>query len=131
MSNERESSADYTIYENGELGEVRISHEVIAVIAGIAAMETDGVASMTGSSGSLQKELVSKLGMKVLSKGVHICVEERRVTADLSVILDYGCKIPEVTCAIQDKVKNAVESMTGLTVDSVNVHVVDVRLEEE
>lgn len=131
MSNEHENGTDYTIYENGDQGEVRISHEVIAIIAGIAAMETEGVSSMAGSSGSLQKELVSRLGMKVLSKGVGISVEDRKVTADISVILCYGCKIPKVTAALQDKVKGAIESMTGLKVDNVNVHIVDVKLEEE
>ncbi len=131
MSNEHENSADYTIYETGKLGQVKISNEVIAVIAGIAAMETDGVASMTGNSGSLQKDIISRLGMKVLSKGVRIAVEDCSVKVELSVILDYGCSIPEVTKAVQDRVKNAIESMTGLKVHSVNVQVMDVKLEEE
>ena len=60
-----------------------------------------------------------------------ISVEEKKVTADISVVLCYGCKIPEVTAALQDKVKGAIESMTGLEVDNVNVHIVDVKLEEE
>ena len=131
MSNEHENSADYTIYETGKLGQVKISNEVIAVIAGIAAMETDGVASMTGNSGRLQKDIISRLGMKVLSKGVRIAVEDCSVKVELSVILDYGCSIPEVTKAVQDRVKNAIESMTGLKVHSVNVQVMDVKLEEE
>lgn len=131
MANEHETNADYTIYDSGKLGEVKISNEVIAIIAGIATMETSGVACMAGSSGSLQKEIISKLGMKVLSKGVHISVNGRNVTADLSVELEYGVKIPEVTRAIQGKVISAIESMTGLKVESVNVHVVDVKLQEE
>ena len=131
MSNEHENSADYTIYETGKLGQVKISNEVIAVIAGIAAMETDGVASMTGNSGSLQKDIISRLGMKVLSKGVRIAVEDCSVKVELSVILDYGCSIPEVTRDVQDRVKNAIESMTGFKVHSVNVQVMDVKLEEE
>ena len=86
---------------------------------------------MAGNAGSLQKDLISRLGMKVLSKGVSISVQERKVTADISVVLAYGCKVPEVTGALQDKVKSAVESMTGLEVEAVNIHVVDVKLDEE
>ena len=73
MANERENNTNYTIYENGPLGEVQIANEVVAIIAGIAATEVDGVAAMAGD---IQKELVSKLGMKVLSKGVRIAFED-------------------------------------------------------
>ena len=72
---------------------------------------------------SLQKEIISRLGNKVLSKGVKIHMEEGRVRADLSVVLDYGCSIPEVTAAIQEKVKSSIETMTGLNVAEVNVRV--------
>ena len=131
MANERENSTNYTIYENAALGDVRIADEVVAIIAGIAAMDVEGVVSMSGSSGSLQKEIISRFGNKVLSKGVRIRMEEGSVEAELSVILDYGCVIPDVTAAIQEKVKSAIETMTGLEVRAVNVHVADVRLEEE
>lgn len=130
MANERENT-NYTIYENESLGDVRIADEVVAIIAGISAMDVDGVVSMAGSGGSLQKEIISRLGNKVLSKGVKIHMEEGRVRADLSVVLDYGCSIPEVTAAIQEKVKNEIETMTGLEVEAVNVQVADVKLEEE
>ena len=73
MANERENNTNYTIYENGPLGEVQIANEVVAIIAGIAATEVDGVVAMAGD---VQKELVSKLGMKVLSKGVRIAFED-------------------------------------------------------
>jgi uncharacterized alkaline shock family protein YloU len=86
---------------------------------------------MAGNAGSLQKEIISRLGNKVLSKGVKIHMEEGRVKANLSVVLDYGCVIPDVTAAIQEKVKSAIETMTGLTVEEVNVQVADVKLEEE
>lgn len=130
MANERETT-NYTIYENESLGDVRIADEVVAIIAGISAMDVDGVVSMAGSGTSLQKEIISRLGNKVLSKGVRIHMEEGRVRADLSVVLDYGCSIPEVTAAIQDKVKSEIETMTGLEVEAVNVQVADVKLEEE
>ena len=131
MANERASDASYKIYDKGNLGEVHIADEVIAVIAGIATMEVDGVASMVGGTRDLQKEIISKLGMKVLSKGVSIKVEDGAVTADLSVVLDYGRSIPEVTKAVQDKVSSEIENMTGMTVAAVNVDVVDVNLENE
>ncbi len=131
MANEREHGTSYKIYDKDNLGEVHIADEVIAVIAGIATMEVDGVASMAGSTRDLQKEIISKLGMKVLSKGVSIRVEDGKVNADISVILYYGRNIPEVTKAIQDKVSSEIENMTGMTVEAVNVDVVDVNLENE
>jgi uncharacterized alkaline shock family protein YloU len=131
MANEHENGTNYTIYENGDLGEVKIADEVVAVIAGIAATEVEGVAGMAGSSGKIQREIISRLGMKVLSKGVSINVSGNEVEVVISVILHYGCSIPEVTAAIQDKVKREIETMTGLTVTSVNVRVVDVNLENE
>ena len=128
MANERENNTNYTIYENGSLGEVQIADEVVAIIAGIAATEAEGVAAMAGN---IQKEFVSKLGMKVLSKGVRISVEEGKVSVDLSIILDYGYSIPEVTKTVQEKVKNAIETMTGLTVADVNISVADVKIDNE
>lgn len=128
MANERENNTNYTIYENGSLGEVQIADEVVAIIAGIAATEAEGVAAMAGN---IQKEFVSKLGMKVLSKGVRISVEEGKVSVDLSIILDYGYSIPGVTKTVQEKVKNAIETMTGLTVADVNIRVADVKIDNE
>ncbi len=128
MANERENNTNYTIYENGSLGEVQIADEVVAIIAGIAATEVEGVAAMAGN---IQKEFVSKLGMKILSKGVRISVEEGNVSVDLSIILDYGYSIPEVTRDVQEKVKNAIETMTGLSVADVNIRVADVKIDNE
>ena len=124
MANERENNTNYTIYENGPLGEVQIANEVVAIIAGIAATEVDGVAAMAG-------ELVSKLGMKVLSKGVRIAFEDSGIRVDLSIILEYGCSIPEVTAAVQERVKNSIETMTGLKVVDVNIRVADVKIDNE
>ncbi len=128
MANERENTTNYTIYENGSLGEVQIADEVVAIIAGIAATEVEGVAAMAGN---IQKEFVSKLGMKVLSKGVRITVTEGEVAVDLSIILDYGYSIPEVTGNVQERVKNAIETMTGLKVSNVDIRVADVKMENE
>jgi uncharacterized alkaline shock family protein YloU len=131
MANEREHGVSYKIYDKGSLGEVHIADEVIAVIAGIATMEVEGVASMAGTAKDIQKEIISKLGMKVLSKGVGIKVEDDKVEADISVVLSYGKSIPEMTKAIQEKVTTEIENMTGMTVGAVNVDVVDVNLENE
>ncbi len=128
MANERENGINYTVYENGDLGEIRIADEVVAVIAGIAATEVDGVAEMAGG---IQKHLISRLGMKTLSNGVNIAMEEDGVVVDLGIILDYGFSIPEVTGNIQERVKSSVENMTGLTVKTVNVRIADVKMEEE
>ena len=125
MANERENNTNYTIYENGPLGEVQIANEVVAIIAGIAATE---VAAMAGD---VQKELVSKLGMKVLSKGVRIAFEDSGIRVDLSIILEYGCSIPEVTAAVQERVKSSIETMTGLKVVDVNIRVADVKIDNE
>ena len=122
MANERENNTNYTIYENGPLGEVQIANEVVAIIAGIAATEV---------AGDVQKELVSKLGMKVLSKGVRIAFEDSGIRVDLSIILEYGCSIPEVTAAVQERVKNSIETMTGLKVVDVNIRVADVKIDNE
>ena len=114
--------------KDGHLGEVKIADEVVAIIAGLAATEVEGVSSMAGN---ITNELVSKLGMKVLSKGVRIAFEDSGIRVDLSIILEYGCSIPEVTAAVQERVKNSIETMTGLKVVDVNIRVADVKIDNE
>ena len=114
--------------KDGHLGEVKIADEVVAIIAGLAATEVEGVSSMAGN---IANELVSKLGMKVLSKGVRIAFEDSGIRVDLSIILEYGCSIPEVTAAVQERVKNSIETMTGLKVVDVNIRVADVKIDNE
>lgn len=111
---------NYRIEQEQENGIVKIADEVIASIAGIAATEVDGVVRLTGN---ITNEIVSKIGMNVLSKGVHITIAEQKVKVELNCELKYGCSIPEVSMAIQDKVKQSVENMTGLCVETVNVYV--------
>ena len=94
------------------MGEVRIADEVVAIIAGLAATEVDGVDSMAGN---ITNELVGKLGMKNLSKGVKVDVTEEHVSVDLSLNIKYGYNIPDVSERVQDRVKSAIENMTGLT----------------
>jgi uncharacterized alkaline shock family protein YloU len=118
----------YTIHENVNIGEVRVADEVVAIIAGLAATEIDGVASMAGN---ITNELVSKLGMKNLSKGVKITVDETSVTVDLALNIKYGYEIPEVSAKVQDKVKSAIETMTGLEVSGVNIRIAGVNIDAE
>ena len=112
--------------KDDNLGEVRIADEVVAIIAGLAATEVEGVSSMAGN---ITNELVSKLGMKNLSKGVKVDVTEDHVSVDLSLNLTYGYNIPEVSEAVQDRVKSAIENMTGLSVLDINIKIAGVNME--
>ena len=118
----------YTIQADESLGEVKIADEVVAMIAGLAAMEVEGVASMAGNA---TRELISKLGMKSLSKGVKVDVLEGVVTVSLSLNLKYGYSIKEITTKVQEKVKAAIENMTRLEVADVNIRVAGVEVPEE
>ena len=104
------------------LGEVHVADEVVAIIAGLAATEVEGVASMAGN---ITNELVSKLGMKNLSKGVKV-VAEKTVSVEVALNISYGYSIPEVSEKVQEKVKSAIETMTGLSVAIVNVRIATV-----
>ncbi len=101
-----------------ELGTIHISEEVLGGIAAAAAMEVEGVGSL---SANLSSDLGELLGKKNQSKGVRIQVEEECVSVSLAVMLNYGFTIPQVASAIQENVKNAVEAMSGLTVATVDV----------
>jgi len=117
----------YTIHENVNIGEVRVADEVVAIIAGLAATEIEGVSSMAGN---ITNELVSKLGMKNLSKGVKVTVNETSVAVDLALNLKYGYGIPEVSSKVQERVKTAIETMTGLEVSLVNVRIAGVNIDK-
>ena len=105
------------------LGEVHVADEVVAIIAGLAATEVEGVASMAGN---ITNELVSKLGMKNLSKGVKVEVAEKTVSVEVALNISYGYSIPEVSEKVQEKVKSAIETMRGLSVAIVNVRIATV-----
>ena len=124
----KEERSTYTIKEDENLGEVKIADEVVAIIAGLAAMEVEGVASRSGNA---TKELISRLGMKSLSKGVKVDVLEGIVTVSLKLNLQYGYNVLEVSGKVQEKVKTAIENMTGLTVADVNIRVAGVDIPEE
>ena len=111
--------------ESGEAGEVRIADEVVAIIAGLAATEVEGVASMAGN---ITNELVGKLGMKTLSKGVKLTVVDNTVFVVLSLNLEFGFSVPEVSRRVQEKVKAAIENMTGLEVLEVSIQIEGVNI---
>ncbi len=129
MVREQESRNTYQIHVNeNKVGEVQIADEVIATIAALAATEVEGVASM---SGNITKELVNKLGKKNLSRGVKIEVDTENVEVDLALQVEYGYSIPSVSQLVQEKVKSAIETMTGLTVSMVNIRIVSVNIEKK
>ncbi len=111
-----------------EMGTVKISEEVVAIIAGIAAMDVPGVAGM---SGGIAGGIAEILGRKNLSKGVKVEVGDREAAIDLYIIVEYGCRIPDVSWDIQERVKKAIETMTGLNVIEVNIHIQGVNIDKD
>ncbi|HOB87169.1 MAG TPA: Asp23/Gls24 family envelope stress response protein [Bacillota bacterium] len=108
------------VQANSELGTIRIADEVVAVIAGLAATQVEGVASM---SGGIAGGIAEALGRRNFSKGVKVEVGSEEAIINLYIIVKYGFRIPDIAWEIQENVKKAVESMTGLRVVQVNVHV--------
>ena len=120
-----EENAEKTVAEfNG----IKISDEVVAIIAGMAAAEVTGVSSMNGGFVGGITEI---LGKKNFAKGVKVQVGEKEVLIDLFITVEYGCRIPDIAWEIQNKVKTAVENMTGLKVVEVNINVQGVNLPKE
>lgn len=117
----------YTINDNESIGKVQIADEVVAIIAGLAATEVEGVSSLNGH---ITSDLVQRLGKKNLSKGVRIEVTEGVVRVDLSLCLKYGYSIPETSAKVQEKVKSAIENMTGMDVSDINISIAGVDVEK-
>lgn len=121
------------ILENQEIEEsnegIKISNDVVAVIAGVAVSEVPGVAGMSGGFAGGISEVLS--GKKNLSKGIKVDANEKEVKIDVNIIVEYGSRIPDVAFEIQNRVKKSVENMTGLKVAEVNVHVQGVKTERE
>ncbi len=122
-----ENRGIHMIHADGKIGEVQIADEVVAIIAGLAATEVEGVAAMAGN---ITNELISKLGMKNLSKGVKVLVTDRSVDVDLALNIEYGYSIMKVSEKVQDKVKAAIENMTGLEVSMVNIRIASVNMDK-
>lgn len=111
-----------------EYGRITFADEVVAIIAGLAAAEIEGVAAM---SGGFTGGFTEMLGMKNLSKGVKVEIGEKEAAIDLYLIVKYGVRVPEMAWEIQENVKKTVETMTGLKVVEVNVHVQGINFEEQ
>jgi uncharacterized alkaline shock family protein YloU len=112
-----------TQIKSDQLGEVRVADEVIAIIAGLAATEVEGVSSMAGN---ITNEIVSRLGMKNLSKGITVDVTEESIKVNVAINIAYGYSIPDVSAKVQERVCTAIENMTGLKVESVDVQIASV-----
>lgn len=120
---QNEERATHVVYEKDEHGQIVIADEVVAIIAGIAATEVKGVDSMYGGWSG---EIISRMGIRDLSKGVSISIEDGHVSVKLSLNVRYGYSIPDVSRNVQDKVASAIESMTGLSVLDVNIRIAGV-----
>ena len=126
--------------ENGEVVEldeeiktenegIQISNDVVAVIAGVAVSEVQGVSGMSGGFAGGITEVLS--GKKNLAKGIKVEINEDTAKIDVNIIVEYGSRIPDVAFEIQNRVKKSVENMTGLKVEEVNVHVQGVKTEKD
>lgn len=118
----------YVLQEDEDLGTVKIADDVVAMIAGLAATEVEGVAAMAGN---ITNDLMSKMGVKNLAKGVKVEVLGKRVRAELALIVEYGHNIPAVSQRVQDRVKSTIESMTGLEVSDVDIRIAGVNMLKE
>ena len=125
--NEQEVKSNEQLAET-EVNGIKIAEEVVAKIAGIAASEVKGV---YGMNGGFVEGISEMLGKKSFSKGVKVQVGEKDATIDLFIIVEYGCRIPDIAWEIQNRVKTSVENMTGLKVLEVNIHVQGVNLPKE
>lgn len=110
-----------------DFGVIRIADEVVATVAGLAAVEVEGVASMSGGWGT---DLVEKLGKKNFGKGIKVEVKDDETAIDIFLSIQFGYAIPQVAENVQKEVKTAVETMTGLKVTAVNVHIVAVSMKK-
>ena len=121
--------SDVKLNENPD-GTVSFATEVVATIAGLAATEVDGVASMISPSAGLA-DMFSRKSNRNLTKGVRIDLDGNMVTVDITITVDYGSPVPDVARNIQENVKKAIETMSGLDVRSVDVHVTGISFERE
>ena len=129
MSENEELQGEVIEVKETEINGIKISEEVVAQIAGKAASEVAGVAGMSGGIVGGLSEMLG--GKKNFSKGVKVQVGEKETTIDLFIIVEYGARIPDIAWEIQNKVKTVVESMTGLKVVDINIHVQGLNIAKE
>ncbi len=118
---------NHTLQEDS-FGEVRIADDVVANIAGLAATEIDGVAA---TAGNITNELMSKVGMKTLSKGVRVELLDNVVSVEMVLIMEYGYNIPATCKKVQERVKSSIENMTGLEVSDVNIRIAGIDMTKQ
>ncbi len=123
----KEKQNTYMIYDDHTIGTVQIADEVIATIAALAATENDGVACL---GGGITHAKASRAGARALAKGIRIELQEKVIRVNIIIIMRFGYNIPETTKKVQERVKNALETMTGFEVADVNVSVADVQVEK-
>ena len=126
-----EESSEVTVDrpESERVGNIKISIDVVSTIAGVATMSCEGV---YGMAGTLAGDIAERLGAKRNpNKGVKVDMNETSASVDLYIIVKYGVRIPELAWGIQENVKKNIESMTGLKVDKVNIHIEGVNFDEE
>lgn len=127
MEKEIDKSA-VVLKDDESVGSVQIADDVVAMIASLAATEIEGVSAMAGN---ISNELMSKVGMKKLTKGVKVDVLDGNVTVDLAVTMEFGYNIPATCQKVQLKVKNAIENMTGLNCSDVNIRIAGVNMKKD
>ena len=115
----------YVLNEDESLGAVQIADDVVAMIASLAAAEVEGVSAI---GGNISTDLMSKVGVKGVGKGIKVEIKDSSVAIHLTVTMEYGYNIPATSRKVQDKVKVAIENMTGLTCSEVNIRIAGVKL---
>lgn len=118
----------YVLQGDENMGSVQIADDVVAIIAGLAATEVDGVSAMAGN---ITNELMSKVGVKSLTKGVKVEIYNQKVKVELAVMMEYGYNIPTTCSKVQEKVKTTIENMTGLSVTDVNIRIAGVDMKKD
>ena len=118
----------HVVYERDNLGSVKIADDIMACIAGLAAMEVEGVDSMAGN---ITRDILSRLSSKNLSKGVRTDINGDEISVDLTLNVKYGYSIPKISAAVQDRVKTTLENMTGLNVMRVGVNIAGVNTQAD
>ncbi|MDO5573471.1 MAG: Asp23/Gls24 family envelope stress response protein [bacterium] len=124
----KETDKSTVTLQGDAFGEVRIADDVVANIAALAAVEVDGVAA---TAGNITKELMNKVGMKTIGKGVRVEVIESAVSVDIALIMEYGYNIPTTCKSVQERIKAAIENMTGLEVSDVNIRIAGINMEKQ
>lgn len=118
----------YLLQDDEKFGTVKIADDVVAMIAALAATEVDGVAAM---GGNMSNEILKRVGMKSLAKGAKVDVLNQKVTVELAITMEYGFNIPATCQQVQNKVKSAIENMTGLEVTDVNIRIAGINVTKD